>query len=319
MLSSPSGKSTVTEEGLGLAEAEEMTHDPPGAEERTKRPGVGGGGTASKRPRYDGKPFGELTVNDLEHIVKEVGDLKKQLAAGDEEVARLKDALASKGGVAKQVKQLEADLVASQKDAAKYQAAVREQDEEITVQAERVKKALRQQLTGQMVFTSAWREQLQDKGRDIVAFAPNINPAVLKALGAEPGSKVKHADHFFEAMITRSAANGGIRLALARNLTFKYIKSTCELRVDALYRIQPEEKKSQANKKQAKKAAKKKSTRRGSGAAEGGTEDGAEGAEGEEEGDGEEGEEGEDAEEDEAEAGAGDGASEATAAVTASA
>jgi len=319
MLSSPSGKSTVTEEGLGLAEAEEMTHDPPGAEERTKRPGVGGGGTASKRPRYDGKPFGELTVNDLEHIVKEVGDLKKQLAAGDEEVARLKDALASKGGVAKQVKQLEADLVASQKDAAKYQAAVREQDEEITVQAERVKKALRQSLMGQMAFTPAWREQLQDKGRDIAAFAANVSPAVLKALGAEPGSKVKYADHFFETVPAKAATNGGVRLALARNLTLKYVKSTCELRVDAVYRIQPEEKKGQASKKQPKKATKKKGARRSSGAKQDDAEDGAEGAEGEEEGDGEEGEEGEDAEEDEAEAGAGDGASEATAAVTASA
>jgi len=292
--------------------------DATGAEERSKRPSVGAGGPAPKKPRYDGKPFGELTVNDLEHIVKEVGDLKKQVAAREEEVARLKEALASKGGVAKQVKQLEADLAASQKEVTKYQAAVREQDEEVNVQAERVKKALRQQLTGQMVFTAAWREQLQDKGRDIVAFAANVSPAVLKALGTEPGSKVKYADHFFEAVLTRTVANGGIRLALARNLTFKYIKSTCELRVDALYKIQQEEKKSQANKKQAKKAAKKKSTRRGSGAAEGGTEDGAEGAEGEEEGDGEE-EEGEDEEEEEeagAQAQADDRAAETAAAMT---
>uniref|UniRef100_A0A7S2NMA8 Uncharacterized protein n=1 Tax=Alexandrium andersonii TaxID=327968 RepID=A0A7S2NMA8_9DINO len=229
--------------------------DAPGSEERGKRTATAAVGStapapALKRPRYDGKAFGDLSITELEGIVRKVTDLERQVATRDEEVARLKEKLFEKTALAKQTKQLENELEGKKKEADKLLSTVREQDKDISVQADRVKRSLQHQLVSQMFWLSALKDQLKGAGREIVAFAPNVSPEVLKELGGELGAtKTKYADVFFEALPTKTGANGQ-KLVLLRNITLKYVKASCELRVDATYRLAD----AKPPKKQAKKS-----------------------------------------------------------------
>jgi len=252
-------------------------------EEGGKRPASGAAGPPSKRPRYEGKAFTELTIAELENVVREVTELKKQVSSRDAEIAQLRESVQNRAALAKEVKALEGELAAKQKEAGKLQSAVREQDEDVSTQADRVKRALRQQISNQMYYHPGMRELLQGPGREIVAFAPNVSMEVLKALGAEHGTKSKHADCFFGSLPTKSPSNG-VKLALVRSITLKYVRASCELRLDGTYRIQGEGGKNKGPTKQAKKAPKKRSSKGGGAkAAEGGEDGEGEGDEDEEE------------------------------------
>jgi len=247
------------------SEAELTARDGEGvAEEKVAAPGGSkrGAGAATqpqalKRPRYNDKNFGDLSVNDLEGIVREANALKRQCAAKDEELANLKELRAEKAALARQVKALEAEVAASQKETEKCKAAIKDQDDEVATQVDRLKKALKQTLSSQMVYASAFKDQLQEQGREISVWAANVTPELVKALGLEAGSKNKYSDSFFGTSITKTSNN--CKLVLARMMSVKYFKTSCELRLDASYSLEgakkPAKKKTKATKGAAKGAA----------------------------------------------------------------
>lgn len=214
----------------------------------------------AKRPRYNDKAFGDLSVNDLEGIVKEALAYKKACATQEAELALLKDVRTERAAMAKRIKALEGELASAQKEAERSRSAIQEQGASLAEQAERVKLALRRSLTQQMVFHPGMKDKLQGEGREIVAFAANVSPEILKELGAKPGSVTKYADSFFSGELSRS--NQGMKMVLARSLVMKYVKTTCELRVDATYMLEGAKKKptvgvTKKPKKKARGAAKK--------------------------------------------------------------
>jgi len=208
---------------------------------KRERPSAGGcyasayASAAAKRPRYNGRAFQELTIADLEGIVKELNSLQKQVVAKEEELAVLREVRSEKAAAFKQIKALESDLALCKKEVDKLNMAVKADTEDLNEQADRVRKVIRQQLAAQLVYHSAMKDQLQTDGREVVAFVANVSPEILKALDVESG-KVKYADTFLGSLPSKVLQNG-FKLSLARNLTLKYVKTTCELRVDGRYKM----------------------------------------------------------------------------------
>lgn len=200
----------------------------------------------AKRPRYNDKSFGDLCINDLEGIVRELIAHKKQCASQESELAQLKDVRTERAAMAKRVRGLEAELASTQREVEKSKGVIKEQDAALAEQTERVRHALRRAIQHQMVCYPGMKEKLQGDGREVVAYAPNVKPEILKLLGAQPGSVTKYAPAFFPGELSRT--HGGMKMVLARNLVVKYAKTTCELRVEATY-ISEDAKKKKTRKK----------------------------------------------------------------------
>lgn len=260
----------------GATPERSSAQDAPAEEERgKKRAAAAPAGPSSKRPRYDGKAFNELTISELEGIVREAADLKRQVASRDEEIAKLREKEERNANLSRQLKAVEAELGSKQKEAGKLQSAIKDQDKDLAEQVEHVKASLKRQLTSQFFWHNCLKDQLQKEGREIMGFVPNVSPEVLKALGAEAGTKTKYADTFWESTPVKTASNG-LKLGLVRNMTFKYVKATGELKVEAVYRVVADQgagksaqKQPQPKKQQAKKAPKKKAQKSGAGAKSG--------------------------------------------------
>lgn len=188
---------------------------------------------AQKRPRYNDKAFAELTITDLENACREVGSLKKQLATREEELTVLREVKAERAMLTKQIRALEGDVAGKEKEAEKLKASVSDHAESVSTQVDRIKKALRQSLAFQMVYCSAFKDQLDAEGREVLAIVPNVSFEVMKALGCEHGTKSKYSDRFFGSPISRT--HSGQKLQLSRVLVFKYFKTTAELRVEGTY------------------------------------------------------------------------------------
>mmetsp|Transcript_17086 Transcript_17086/g.29539 ORF Transcript_17086/g.29539 Transcript_17086/m.29539 type:complete len:253 (+) Transcript_17086:79-837(+) len=191
-------------------------------------------GRAPKRARYNDKSFGELSVNELEGIVQELNTLKRQCAKKDEEQEELKELRAVKSALSKQVRELERQLDSSKKEVGKLQEEAQTVEENYSVQADRVKKAIKQALLHQLTYQAAFKEKLEGPGREVYAIQANVSSQVLKELGLEHGSQRKFSDAFFGEFLSRVIPNGK-SLRLARMMEVTYYKTTGELRIYASY------------------------------------------------------------------------------------
>lgn len=210
-------------------------------EGKRRKPGAGTDALASapslKRTRYDGKSFGDLTVSNLEDIVREAVSLQKQAIAKDEELETLRQVRSEKVALAKQLKLETQKLAACEKEIGTLKTES-EDTGDMDEQASRVKKTIQKQFACQMVQYNAWmKEQLQGDGREISAFVANVAPALLRTLGIAQGSCTKHSGGFFGEKLVRTATNGS-KMLLAHNMSMKYVKATCELRVDGVYKFE---------------------------------------------------------------------------------
>ena len=57
------------------------------------------------------------------------------------------------------------------------------QDADTSTIADRVRATLSKQLGVQMIYQKDWRDQLEKCGGEIVAYAPNVSPETMSALG----------------------------------------------------------------------------------------------------------------------------------------
>ena len=59
------------------------------------------------------------------------------------------------------------------------------QDADTSTIADRVRATLSKQLGVQMIYQKDWRDQLEKCGGEIVAYAPNVSPETMSALGLD--------------------------------------------------------------------------------------------------------------------------------------
>jgi len=181
-----------------------------------------------KRPRCEflDKAFDEISMGDVELLVRKCNEFGRKLEANADAVSQLQE-------LQKEKKYLEKELVAVGSD-----------------EVSRVKANIAKQLLAQMTYVHAWNDELKD-GRSIVAFVPNVTAEMLKELGNASGAvdngKKRMVGTFFDpvpvkqvAAPTRKAEReevGGTALVLGSFLTFKYVKTTSELQVTATYKF----------------------------------------------------------------------------------
>lgn len=221
----------------------------------------------AKRPRWGNKTFEEITIGDVETLVRKCNSLEKKVEENAEAVAQLRE-------LQKEKKDLEKELAAVQSD-------------DIVAH---VKASIAKQFSTQMNFVFAWNDELKSTGRPISAFVPNVSPQLLKALGGTvERPKDKLSVWYFPAVPTRSVPPtgkknekpGGTALVLGSNITLKYIKTTSELQVLATYKFGvPEKTKLKSGKRKGRGKG-----RAGGAAGEEEDVDGEDGEEGEEEAD----------------------------------
>ena len=83
------------------------------------------------------------------------------------------------------------------------------QDADTSTIADRVRATLSKQLGVQMIYQKDWRDQLEKCGGEIVAYAPNVSPETMSALGLDgcgsQGSEVETrlANSFFGGFAAR--------------------------------------------------------------------------------------------------------------------
>lgn len=181
-----------------------------------------------KRPRCEflDKAFDEISMGDVELLVRKCNSLGRKLEANADAVSQLQE-------LQKEKKDLEKELVAVGSD-----------------DVSRVKANIAKQLLAQMTYVHAWNDELKD-GRSITAFLPNVTAEMLKALGNSQGGvdngKKRQAVGFFDSVPVKQVPVpnrkaereevGGTALVLASFLTFKYVKTTSELQVTATYKF----------------------------------------------------------------------------------
>jgi len=212
----------------------------------------------AKRPRWGDKAFEEITIGDVELLVRKCNSLEKKVEANAEVVAQLQELQSEKKGLVKQLVDVGSDEVA------------------------RVKSSIFKQLYGQMHYVFAWNAELKD-GRSISAFVPNVSLQLLKALGGSTDKpQQRRSIWYFETPPSKKVQPTGKKnerpagsaLVLGPNITLKYFKTTSELQVLTQYKFGNPE-------KQKPKAGKRKGKGKGRKSAEEG-EDGVEGEDGEE-------------------------------------
>mmetsp|Transcript_10167 Transcript_10167/g.22498 ORF Transcript_10167/g.22498 Transcript_10167/m.22498 type:complete len:373 (+) Transcript_10167:232-1350(+) len=254
-----SGEAPAASEGALEVEDEVASTVGTASPRGSRRKAGGGEGPAAKRPRYNDTPFAELTITDLENACREVISLKRKLDTATKELDRLKDLRSEKAALAKTIKALEVEVAKSEKQADNLKdlrdekaalakqikelesdAAKNEKQEnakDIKTQVERIKRAIRQNLTHEMIYLPGMKDMLMGNGREICCFIPNVDAEVVKALGCDSGvggqAKTKYIDALLGEFPQRLHNNN--KLIATRTVSVKYIKTACELRVDATY------------------------------------------------------------------------------------
>ncbi|CAE8645626.1 unnamed protein product [Polarella glacialis] len=185
--------------------------------------------SVAKKARKEGpkepKAFEEYTITELREVVERKDLLETQLAEKEEELTK----------------------------------QVSTNDSSTT---ERIKASIAKQLLAQMLFEGQLSakecELLRGKGRELVALVPNVSSDALKNLGLvadESGSfKNKSASHFLASHPMKTLP-GGALLKLQWWVGFKYVKSSCELKVTAKYNWLPKPKPKAAGRPASKDAA----------------------------------------------------------------
>jgi len=223
----------------------------------SKRPTKSGEDRLAKRPRWGDKAFDDITIGDVETLVRKCAALEKKVEANAEAAEQLKELQNEKKALEKEMGEVGSDEVVM------------------------VKKNIAKQLSAQMLWAFPWNGELKE-GRSISAFVPNVSPKLLKELGGLTSvNKEKQTICYFEKPLvkvvssTRKAEQPLMSgLVLGGKLALKYIKTTRELQVETTYKFgNPDIQKAKTDKnKQGKRGRKGKKV-----AAEGDTQDGEEG------------------------------------------
>jgi len=210
---------------------------------KRKRERVEGEQMQVRRPRWGDKAFDDITMKDVETLVRQVNFLEKKVEENADIVAQFQEIKGEKKSLEK--------------------ALVDVGSEEVC----RVKACIGKQLYAQMQYVFAWNSELKDTGRSISAFVPNVSLQLLKELGgSEEKPTKKQVCRYFEKAPTKQVPAPtrknekpfGSHLIVS-TMTFKFIKTTSELQVSATYKFgNPEKKKpaakSKGNKKKTKDA-----------------------------------------------------------------
>lgn len=193
------------------------------ANKRTPSGGAQDNQKLAKRPRWGNKAFEEITLGDVEHIVRKCNSLEQKLEASANVALQLKESQQREKELEKELTSVEPEIVS------------------------RAKAVVAKQLLAQMIYVYAWNDELKHKkGRSISAFVPNVSPELLKALGGVTAHHVhKRACWWFDKVPVKSIPAGtgktekpgGSGLVLGPDVTLKYFKTTCELQVIATYKF----------------------------------------------------------------------------------
>jgi len=219
----------------------------------------------AKRPRWGDKAFEEITIADVEQLVRKCNSLEKKLEADSELASRLKELQSDKKDLERQIVEVGPDAVA------------------------RVKACIAKQLLSQMIYVSAWEPDLK-KGRSITAFLPNVSAELLKALGGGTSAvKDKMTAWYFDPVPSKSIpasarkadASSFSTMVLGPNITLKFVKTTSELQVTTTYTLKKEKKPKGKARGKGKALAKAKDAQDGEGCADADGEDGEDGDEAE--------------------------------------
>jgi len=176
----------------------------------------------AKRPRWGDKAFEDITLGDVEKLVKRCNALEKQVENNAEAVQQLKDAQRKEKELVKELTEVGSNEVAQ------------------------VKSAIAKQLLAQMIYVFAWNADLKGSGREICAYVPNVTPEVMKALGGDKNvTTKKQVKSYFEKPPCKSVPPstskeekpGGIALVLSPHISLKYVKTTSELHVKTSYKF----------------------------------------------------------------------------------
>lgn len=190
-----------------------------------------------KRPRYNDKPFNDITMGDVEAMAKEVINLRKKCAKQHEELTSLQNAKTEKLAMSKQNRELQAQFESIKKEADRLKGAYKEQAvDKPERQAEEVKKVIEKNIRFQMTYDAAFKERLHSDGIEVQTTVPNVSPEVLKLLGIIENGEVqtKHSYAFFGVWMTK-AVQGHPKIAFKRDMSVRYFVTTGQLRIEGRY------------------------------------------------------------------------------------
>lgn len=199
-----------------------------------------------KRPRWQSgdKSFEELTILDIETLVRKVNSLEQQVEANAEAAQQLKES-----------KKRERELERQLEEVGPKEVAL-------------AKSSITKQFLAQMTYVDAWNTELKNGGREVMAFLPNVSGDLLVALGGDVNlSKTKQTKIYFEKVPSKTVPQptpkelkdgaskpGGPGLVISPSINLKYIKTTHELQIKGNYRFGEPEIKAKGGGKRKKKA-----------------------------------------------------------------
>lgn len=218
------------QDNASQADPEQPEHPLPGRKRKAKADGE----AAVKKPRCNflDKAFDDLTMADVDKLVRRCNNLEKQVEVNAEAAQQLSEMKAKNKSLEKEMDAIDSDEVA------------------------RVKAAICKQLHGQMHWNFQWNAEIKD-GRGITAFVPNVSADMLKALGGTPGQTTKkQTERYFEKAPSKSVTSTrkneqplGSTLVLGSWLHFKWVKCNNELQVESTYKFEVKKKKQVRSKK----------------------------------------------------------------------
>jgi|EP00427_Karlodinium_veneficum_P020323 hypothetical protein len=194
----------------------------PASQTAKRRATVAGQERLAKRPRWGDKAFEDITLGDVEKLVKRCNFLEKQVETNAEAVQQLKDAQRKEKELVKELTEVGSNEVSQ------------------------AKSAIAKQLLSQMIYTFAWNQDLKGGGREICAYVPNVTHELLKALGGDVNVTIKkQVKSYFDKPPCKSVPPsgnkeekpGGNGLVLHSYIALKYIKTTSELHVKTSYKF----------------------------------------------------------------------------------
>jgi len=195
----------------------------------------------AKRPRWvhGDKAFEEINIADVETLVRRCNSLEKKVEENKDAVLQLSELQSEKKALEKEMVAIGSDEVAN------------------------VKASIAKNLRAQMSYVFAWDADLNDTGRSITAFVPNVSLQLLKALGGTVGEpQQKRTLWYFDTAPTKKVQPtrkkgekpSGSGLVLEPFITLKYIKTTSELQLSAVYKFGDIEKQVKPTPKKCKKS-----------------------------------------------------------------
>jgi hypothetical protein len=173
------------------------------------------------RPRWGDKAFEDISIGDVETIVRRCNALEKQVEANADAAERLKEAQKREKALNRQIEEY------GPKEVSLFKAAIAKQ------------------LLAQMIYVYAWNDDLKEAGREIFAYLPNVSPELLQALGGDVNqTKTKMTKSWFDKLpsksvpqpMTKAEKPDGNGLVLGYSFQLKYVKTSRELQIKAFYK-----------------------------------------------------------------------------------